>query len=489
MIDTDALFARLPALGSVRVLVVGDVMLDRYIYGTVERISPEAPIPVLRIERESAMLGGAGNVARNLAALGAQAIFATAAGGDTAGREIAGLMGEERAIEAQLVIESGRVSTVKNRFIGGAQQLLRADRELAAPLSATARQNLLARVAPSLAECDVVILSDYGKGVLAEGVARDIIGAARAAGRPVIVDPKGRDYGVYAGATSLTPNRHELADATGMPAGSDAEIEAASRALIARLGLEHVLATRGAQGLSLVRAGGAALHVPARSVEVFDVSGAGDTVIATFAAALGGGLTGEDAASLANVAAALVVAKLGTATCSLAELARGLLGGGGTDPHASKIADLARLRDEVARWRQAGLKVGFTNGCFDLLHPGHVSLMRQARAACDRLVVGLNSDDSVRRLKGAGRPVNGETARATVLASLADVDLVTVFTEDTPLGLIEAIRPDVLVKGADYTRETVVGADLVESWGGRIVLAALAEGHSTTATIRRLGGA
>jgi len=486
--DVDALFARLPALGSVRVLVVGDVMLDRYVYGAVERISPEAPIPVLRIGGEISMLGGAGNVARNLAALKAQAIFATAAGDDPAGREVAGLLGDERAIEAQLVIAPGRISTVKNRFVGGGQQLLRADREEIAPLSSTTRQNLLARVVPSLAECDIVILSDYGKGVLADGVAGDIIGAARSAGRPVIVDPKGRDFSVYAGATSLTPNRYELADATEMPTGSDAEIEAASRALIARLGLEHVLATRGAQGVSLVHASGSVLHVPVRPVEVYDVSGAGDTVIATFAAALGSGFSTEDAASLANIAAAVVVAKPGTATCSLAELARGLLGSGGGDPHASKIADLTRLRDEVVRWRQAGLKVGFTNGCFDLLHPGHVSLMRQARAACDRLVVGLNSDDSVRRLKGTGRPVNGETARATVLASLADVDLVTVFAEDTPLKLIEAVRPDVLVKGADYTRETVVGADLVESWGGRIVLARLAEGHSTTATIRRMGG-
>jgi D-beta-D-heptose 7-phosphate kinase/D-beta-D-heptose 1-phosphate adenosyltransferase len=488
MTDTDALFSRSPALGSARVLVIGDVMLDRYIYGAVERISPEAPIPVLRVERENAMLGGAGNVARNLAALGARVAFATVTGGDAAGHEIAGLLGEERVIEAQLVVEQGRVSTVKNRFVGGAQQLLRADRELVATLSATARQNLLARVGPSLTECDIVILSDYGKGVLADGVARDIIAAARAAGRSVIVDPKGRDYGVYAGATSLTPNRLELADATGMPTNTDGEVEAAGRALIARLGLDHVLATRGAQGLSLVRSGGAALHVPARSVEVFDVSGAGDTVIATFAAALGGGLSAEDAAALANVAAAVVVAKLGTATCSLAELARGLLGGGGADAHVSKVVDLARLRDEVARWRQAGLSVGFTNGCFDLLHPGHVALMRQARAACDRLVVGLNSDDSVRRLKGAGRPVNGETARAAVLAALADVDLVTVFTQDTPLALIEAVRPDALIKGADYTRETVVGADLVESWGGRVVLARLAEGHSTTATIRRMGG-
>lgn len=488
MTDSDALFARLPALGSVRVLVVGDVMLDRYIYGAVERISPEAPIPVLRIERENAMLGGAGNVARNIAALGAQGIFATAAGDDAVGREITALLGAERAIEAQLVIETGRVSTVKNRFVGGTQQLLRADREVAAPLSAMARQNLLARVTPSLEECDVVILSDYGKGVLADGVAGEVIAAARAAGKPVIVDPKGRDYDVYAGANSLTPNRHELADASGMPAGSDAEIEAASRTLIARLGLDHVLATRGPQGLSLVRRDGAPLHVPARAVEVFDVSGAGDTVIATFATALGARLPVEDAAALANVAAAVVVAKLGTATCSLAELARGLQGGSAADPHASKIADLTRLRGEVARWRRAGLKVGFTNGCFDLLHPGHVSLMRQARAACDRLVVGLNSDESVRRLKGDGRPVNGETARATVLASLADVDLVTVFAEDTPLKLIEAVRPDVLVKGADYTRETVVGADLVEGWGGSIVLARLAEGHSTTATIRRMSG-
>ncbi|QQS15058.1 MAG: D-glycero-beta-D-manno-heptose 1-phosphate adenylyltransferase [Rhodospirillales bacterium] len=463
-------------------------MLDRFVYGVVERVSPEAPIPVLRIDREVAMLGGAGNVARNLAALGAKVAFLTVAGADPAGREIARLMGAEAAIEPHLVVEPARISTVKTRYVGGSQQLLRADKETAAPLSPSARQDLLSRLSSALPECDVVALSDYGKGALADGVAVAAIAAARAAGKRVVVDPKGRDFTLYAGADLLTPNARELAEATGLPTREDAEVEAACRAVIARAGVAAVLATRGARGMTLVEGGAPAVHLPAHALEVFDVSGAGDTVIATLVAALAAGAPLADAAALANVAAGVVVAKLGTATCTLAELAAALAGAR-VAGHAAKIVDRARLVAEAARWRAAGLRVGFTNGCFDLLHPGHVSLMRQARAACDRLVVGLNSDASVRRLKGEGRPVNGESARATVLASLADVDLVTVFDEDTPLKTIDALRPDVLVKGADYTRDTVVGADQVEGWGGRVVLASLADGFSTTATIRRMSGA
>lgn len=483
--SVDDLATLISAFADAHVLVVGDVMLDRYIYGTVERISPEAPIPVLHVARESTMLGGAGNVARNLAAISAHVTFATVAGDDSPGHEVVRLMRGERAIEPRVILASGRITSVKSRFIAGTQQLMRADSETIAPLSPVARQDLLVQLEPALRACDIVVLSDYGKGVLSGGVAATVIQAAREAGRRVVVDPKGRDYRCYAGADVLTPNARELAEVTGLPTLDDNEVEEAGRAVIRMAGVHAILATRGAHGVTLVPRDGPALHLPARAVEVFDVSGAGDTVIAVLAAALAGGASLPEAAALANVAGGVVVAKLGTATCSLVELAAALAGTR-AEGHAAKVVDRDRLVTLVARWRASGLKVGFTNGCFDLLHPGHVSLLRQARAACDRLVVGLNSDASVHRLKGEGRPVNGEAARAAVLAALADVDLVSVFDEDTPLELIELVRPNVLVKGADYTRETVVGAEQVEGWGGRVLLAALTPSFSTTQTIKRM---
>jgi D-beta-D-heptose 7-phosphate kinase/D-beta-D-heptose 1-phosphate adenosyltransferase len=331
----------------------------------------------------------------------------------------------------------------------------------------------------------VVVLSDYDKGVLRDGVAQGVIAAARAAGKPVVVDPKGSDYGRYRGANVLTPNRRELAEATQMPVGTAEEIVAAARRLVGRLDLDALLVTRSQDGMTLVERGGAVHHLPTEAREVFDVSGAGDTVIATFAAAVGAGMSYLDAARISNVAAGIVVGKIGTAVVHNVELSRALRAhdlGRGEAKVLPAIAALERVRE----WRQQGLKVGFTNGCFDLLHPGHVSLMKAARAACDRLVVGLNSDDSVRRLKGESRPVQNEAARATVLASLADVDLVVVFDEDTPISLIEALRPDLLVKGSDYTIDKVVGAAAVQATGGKVLLVDLLPGHSTTATIARL---
>lgn len=478
---TDAA-ARLPLLAEAHVVVVGDVMLDRYIYGSVERISPEAPVPVLAIERETSTLGGAGNVARNLAALGARTALGSVVGHDEAGKEIERLFDGERSIAVHVAVETHRRTTVKTRFVGAAQQLLRVDYEQRAALSDETQRQLLVALGALPAAYNVVVISDYFKGVLDCGFAAKLIALAKMSGRRVLVDPKGRDYSPYHGCDVLTPNVLELADATGMPTREDADVEAAARKLIADLDLWAVLATRGARGMTLVERGGSAFHLPARAVEVFDVSGAGDTVIAVLAAARATGASFIEAAVLANAAAGVVVSKLGTATCSLDELSRALK----VETRAARrkaVYDLQSLRDEVAAWRRAGLRVGFTNGCFDLLHAGHISLIRQARAACDRLVVGLNTDASVKRLKGAGRPVNGEHARAAVLASLADVDAVILFDNDTPIQLIESVRPDVLVKGADYTEDKVVGADIVKSWGGRIVLADLMPGFSTTGTI------
>jgi len=306
--DTDRLLARLPLLARARALVVGDAMLDRYVYGAVDRISPEAPIPVLAIEREAAMPGGAGNVARNLAALGAPTTFGSTIGRDAAGAELEGLFAADRSMSVHLCVDAGRRTTVKTRFVAGTQQLLRADTERRGPLSAGTRRMLRELIGPIAGAFDALVLSDYGKGVLGDGLAGELIAEARAAGVPVVVDPKGRDYSPYRGADLLTPNRHELAEATGLPAAEDSEIEAAARKLIDQLEVGAVLATRGARGMSLVPRSGAVLHLPARAVEVFDVSGAGDTVIAVLAAALGSGAPLDEAAALANAAAGVVVA-------------------------------------------------------------------------------------------------------------------------------------------------------------------------------------
>ncbi|MBB4267283.1 D-glycero-beta-D-manno-heptose-7-phosphate kinase [Roseospira visakhapatnamensis] len=476
-------------LGDARVLCVGDVMLDTFVQGSVDRVSPEAPIPVLRVARETTMLGGAGNVARNLVGLGARVGFLSVIGDDADGAAVAGLLAALPGVETSLLTESDRPTTRKTRFVAGGQQLLRADSECIRPLAEATGEALLAQARAVIADHGALVLSDYGKGVLTEPVTRALIALARGAGRPVIVDPKGADHARYDGAGVVTPNRKELSEATGgHPTHDDASVEAACRALIARCGVEAVLATRSQDGMTLVSDGARAEHLPAEAREVFDVSGAGDTVVATLAAALAVGASPSAGARLANAAAGVVVGKVGTAAVRADDLVSAL-----------HHQDLARAEDKVVRldalvetaerWRRRGLRVGFTNGCFDLLHPGHVSLIAQARAACDRLVVGLNADASVRRLKGPRRPVQGEMARATVLASLADVDRVVLFAEDTPLALIGALRPDVLVKGADYTVETVVGADVVRGYGGRVVLADLVAGQSTTATLARMAGA
>jgi D-beta-D-heptose 7-phosphate kinase / D-beta-D-heptose 1-phosphate adenosyltransferase len=471
-------------LKSARVLCIGDVMLDHYIYGQVERVSPEAPIPVLWIEREMKSLGGAGNVLRNLRALGASSSFISVVGNDEAGREIGRLVEAQDGAEAHVLVQPHRTTTVKTRYIAGNQQLLRADRESAIPLDPYIREDLLRLARELVADHPVVIISDYAKGVLTEGVALEIIRAAREAGARVIVDPKGGDHIRYRGADIVKPNRRELAHATGMPVTTEEEIVAASRALIERCGFGTVLASLGAEGSVLVSVDGV-VHVQRTEVrEVYDVSGAGDTVVAALAAALAAGANVTEAARLGNVGAGIVVGKTGTAVVYTSELIAAL---NGRAVHATdKLVPRSHALDLVARWRRHGLKIGFTNGCFDLLHPGHVALLGQAKAACDRLVVGLNSDASTARLKGPRRPIQSETERAAVLASLSAVDLIVIFEEDTPMELIRELRPQLLVKGDDYRLDEVVGADFVRSIGGEVLLAKVVPGYSTTATIARL---
>jgi D-beta-D-heptose 7-phosphate kinase/D-beta-D-heptose 1-phosphate adenosyltransferase len=329
----------------------------------------------------------------------------------------------------------------------------------------------------------VLVLSDYGKGVLTDHVIRTAIAAAKSRNIPVIVDPKGADYRRYRGASVVTPNLKELEEAAGYLGHGDARLEEAARSVLAKSGVVAMVATRGGEGLSVIRMDAAAVHVRAQAREVFDVSGAGDTVVATLALALATGSDLPTAAALANLAASIVVGKVGTASVTAEEMRSAADEAGRT---GGKLKTLSGLADQVERWRRRHLTVGFTNGCFDLLHPGHLSLIRQARAACDRLVVGLNSDASVRRLKGPTRPVSNEASRAEVLSAIADIDAVVIFDQDTPLDLIRAIKPDVLVKGADYTIDQIVGADFVQSYGGQVVRAQLQAGHSTTAVIAKM---
>ncbi len=487
MTDGTELVKDVQKLAGASVLVVGDVMLDRFFYGSVERISPEGPIPVLHVEREAAMLGGAGNVVRNLSALGARCQFLAVVGDDEAGDEIRMLLAEELEAVDLLLSERGRKTSIKERYVAGAQQLLRVDRESLEKLAGATRRKLIESAEAALGQAQAVILSDYGKGVLDPATLAALIAAAEERSLPLVVDPKGRDYGLYCGAGVVTPNRRELHEATGLPVRDDREIEAACRALQRDCGIEAVLATRSEQGMTLVAQDEGTVHLPALAREVFDVSGAGDTVAAVTGAALAAGIGLERAARLANLAAGIVVGKSGTAVAHPGEL-RDAIHTADAQLDSTKLASLEGALQRIAEWRRDGLSVGFTNGCFDLLHPGHVTLLRQARAACDRLIVGLNSDASVRGLKGDGRPVQDETARAAVLSSLADVDQVVIFAEPTPVALIEAFRPDVLVKGADYSLDQVVGAEIVQSYGGRILLAELEPGHSTTQTIEKLSG-
>lgn len=489
--DRSALIPLLERLPGTAIACVGDIMLDRFVSGTISRISPEAPIPVLRIAETAEMLGGVGNVARNLAALGCRGQVAGVTGDDAAGRTVHALLDGEAGMTASLVSDGGRPTSIKTRFIAGAQQMLRADEETTHPVETETETTVLEAAKSAIAASHVLVLSDYGKGVLTEGMIPNLIQAARAQGTPIIVDPKGTDFAKYRGATVITPNTAELEAATGLKARTDDQVVTAARQIMAEAGIEAVLATRSRDGMTLVTGGkdtaSSVYHLGAEAREVFDVSGAGDTVVATLAAAMGAGASLPDAAALANVAAGIVVGKVGTAVATRDEISTMLRRQDLTDA-GHKVLTLPQIEEQIAAWRRQGLKVGFTNGCFDLLHPGHVSLLSQARAACDRLIVALNSDSSVKRLKGDDRPVQNETARATVLASLANVDAVTLFTEDTPLTLIETLKPDVLIKGADYRLDQVIGADIVQAHGGRVVLADLTPGQSTTATIGRIEG-
>ena len=470
-----------------RLVVVGDVMLDEYIFGEVGRISPEAPVPVVRATHQSQQPGGAANVAMNLARLGSKAHVIGFTGGDHNQQVLIDRLQAE-GITSTFIVCEGFPTITKQRILGGRQQMLRVDTERPGARAEADCDRLVDAVLSQLPTCHAVILSDYAKGVLTPKVCRRLIDAARAQGIPVLVDPKTADFSRYRRATTVCPNLGELSAAS-LPAATPQAVPdlksllQAAQTMVSALELDFLTATLSEKGIALVRA---ATHtiVPAVARQVFDVSGAGDTVIAVLALCLASGLTPETAVGLANVAAGIVVGKVGTVPVEKHELLAALA------PEIAlsaedKVLTLDELLTRVALWRANGERIVFTNGCFDLLHVGHITLLEQAHRFGDRLIVAINSDASVNSLKGPTRPIVGERERARVLAALAAVDAVVVFNEPTPMELIQATRPDVLVKGGDYVIDTVVGAQQVLSWGGQVKNVPIVEGYSTTHLIAR----
>ena len=466
----------LVAIQKARILVIGDVMLDRFIDGSVSRISPEAPVPVLEKSRETQMPGGAANVAGNLASLGCDVRLVSVTGDDAQGRSVAALLGANMAIDFHQVIDRNRPTTTKTRFRADGQQVLRFDEETTDAVDAVTGKQLLDTFVAALDEADLVILSDYAKGAVPPSLIAEVISHARNAGKTVVVDPKLADFGAYAGASLLTPNLAELRK-TGIVAGDTLEqIAAGASRLAAAHDMEAILVTLSARGMLLAGADGSWHHAPAQAREVFDVSGAGDTVIAMMAAALAGGIDRAAAMSLANIAASVVVAKSGTAIATPGEIID--QAGAATPP-----LDWPHWAATCQTWRETGQSIGFANGCFDLLHPGHMFLLQEAAAQCDRLIVGLNSDASVRRLKGDGRPAQPAERRAAAMIQLPFIDGVAIFDEDTPLELITALQPDFIFKGGDYLPEDVVGAEIVKARGGEVRIIPTLGSHSSTSLI------
>jgi D-beta-D-heptose 7-phosphate kinase/D-beta-D-heptose 1-phosphate adenosyltransferase len=483
--DLSALQHLLGLLPGVRVACVGDLMVDRFVYGEVSRVSPEAPVPVLARSRELMMLGAAGNVARNVAALGGEVSLVGVIGDDSDGKAALRLVEDEHGVEPYLVVDGERPTTLKTRFISHGQQLLRVDLEVSRAVAGAIEQRVIRTVRDAAKDAGAILLSDYGKGVVTDAVIAAAREAAAESGGKVIVDSKARSFSRYGAVDLIKPNAAELAHATDLPTETDDQIALALENALLLWDAKAILVTRASKGISLAVRGEPVRHFPTAAREVFDASGAGDTTLAALGLALAANAPMEHAIAFAQLASGVAVGKVGTATVSPDEMVEAALSAHFA-PSEAKVATPQRLADQVARWRAKGLKVGFTNGCFDILHKGHVAYLAQARAWCDRLIVGVNDDDGVRRLKGEGRPVNDLESRALVLAGLGSVDLVVPFEEDTPLKLIEAVRPDVLIKGADYAESEVVGAQEVRSWGGEVRLATIVEGYSTTAAIAKL---
>ena len=471
-------------LSKAKVLCVGDIILDKFVYGDVERISPEAPIPVFNIKTNKLMLGGAGNVASNLSGLGAKTRFITVVGNDLAGSDVKELITATPNMNSTLIAEKERRTSIKTRYIAGGQQMMRADDETITLIKKQTKQRILRLIDSALNYYNVLVIADYAKGVLTPEMIKQLIKLAKKAKIPVIVDPQGNNYSHYKGVDIVTPNRKELSLATGMPANSDKQIRLAANKLISDHNIKSILATRSGDGMTLINSNSFNTY-KAEAQEIFDVSGAGDTVVATISASLSAGIDLKQAVQLANISAGIVVAKTGTAVAYANDILEALIKRK-LQNEEIKVLSIKSAVERTKFWRSQKFKIGFTNGCFDLLHPGHIATINAAKAACDKLIVGLNNNASVRRLKGNERPVQSEEIRAQILSSLMNVDAVVVFSEDTPVKILENLKPDVFIKGGDYKIETLPEANTVKAYGGKIILTNLLKGHSTTATISKL---
>jgi D-beta-D-heptose 7-phosphate kinase/D-beta-D-heptose 1-phosphate adenosyltransferase len=469
---TNRLLDAVGRLGSPRLLVLGDVILDRYVWGPVDRISPEAPIPILTVEREEFRPGGAANVARNLATLGARVSCAGVIGPDSEGRELARLLHGKGIDVSGLVVDRSKPTSVKTRMIAHNQQMLRVDSEQTAPIGPAVEKRLLSKAIRAAARADLVIISDYNKGTLPRGLCERFLRAARC---PVLVGLKSRDHGKYARAAGASLNRTEL-----LTIAQEDDVDRAARKLVRELRLKFLAVTLGERGMRVYASDAKPITLPAVARQVYDVTGAGDTALAAFGIGYASGLSLEECALLSNAASGVVVGKVGTETVSREEIRAQASDG---DGHR-KILALSELLRALGEERAGGRRIVFTNGCFDLLHAGHLSILEAARSKGDVLVVGLNTDRSVRALKGAGRPVLPQDQRARLLAAFEAVDYVVLFDERTPVRLVRQIRPDVLVKGEDYAGRTVVG----RRDAGRVELVPLIKGVSTSDLIRRIRG-
>ncbi len=474
--------ARLPEFSKAGVVVVGDVMLDRYMWGDVSRISPEAPVPVLHCREQTRALGGAGNVAANLAGLGVSVQLCGLYGEDANGFCLQGMLKDQGIVDLCFA-EPAYATITKTRIMARQQQLLRIDEEQSEAVSDAFAEKFVKAVQSAIRPGCVLVLSDYGKGLLTAKICREIIHYSRFCGITVLVDPKGLHWEKYRGACCVTPNIREFEDVSRKDSRDEKVLFPEAAAMVDQLDLEALLLTRGQEGMVLFQKDADPLVIPARSREVFDVSGAGDTVIATLAGCLAAGCPWSQGAEIANRAAGIVVGKLGTRPVRKDELEQLQSEDFRGSP---KVLPAGAGLEIIKQWRRQEQRIVFTNGCFDILHPGHIKLLQAAATQGDRLVVGLNADDSVSRLKGSQRPILKQEDRAAILAALECVDLVIVFAEDTPLKLIESIKPDVLVKGGDYTQKTVVGRESVESSGGRVCLVDLEQGLSTSRLVESI---
>lgn len=456
-------------LSGKRVLIIGDVMLDRYIWGDVNRISPEGPVPVVRVKERSQTLGGAANVALNLSTLGCSPVLTGITGTDSAGDELSLLL-EKYNIENKLVRSTSYNTICKTRVVAQSQQLLRIDEET---LSVNFdHESILTLVKSIINNIEAVIISDYAKGVCHENLLKPVLTLCNKKNIPVFVDPKRSDWTIYKGATCITPNKKEILLTMGEESQTEETIRLKAFSMLSKYDLKHILVTRGAEGMTLFSSETSAVHIPAKAKEVFDVSGAGDTVISTLAACVAAGMQMEDAARTANIAGGIVVGKIGTQPIYINELSLAL---DCASNNNHKLCSLEAARMQVIQWRSQGKVIVFTNGCFDLLHVGHIHLLHAAKDKGDRLIVGLNSDQSVRNIKGELRPLLPVYERAAILSALECVDLIVVFDDDKPLELLETLCPDVLVKGADYTRVTTEGYEVIEKYGGKVEIVPLIE--------------